>query len=85
MSRERSLSSPCGEDPGQHGQRADQPHLNDLEQPYYDAAVYAEEQFKHEVDQQMVLNSGLTGVLFGGIVGAIVRAWSESAPPYGSE
>lgn len=60
------------------GQRAGQPHLNDLEQPYYDAAIYAEERFKHEVDFQMVLNSGLTGVLAGGIAGAIAGGKNAS-------
>jgi len=65
------------------GQRAEQPRLNGLEQPYYDAALYAEERFKHEVNLQMVLNSALTGLLTGGITGAITGGTAAAESGHG--
>jgi len=49
----------------------DQPNLAAAEQPYYDTAVFTEEQFTSLVDEQMVLNSILTGLITGGITGMI--------------
>jgi hypothetical protein len=63
------------------GQRAEQPHLNDLEQPYYDAAIFAEHEFKKTVDREMVLDSMYTGLLTGGIIGAIAGGVSTTGPP----
>jgi hypothetical protein len=53
------------------GSRADEPHLAPLEQPYYDAAVFAEKEWKKTVDEEMILNSGFTAAVFGGILGMI--------------
>jgi hypothetical protein len=49
----------------------DQPTLAAAEQPYYDTAVFAHEQFTSLVDAQMVLNTVLTGLITGGITGMI--------------
>jgi hypothetical protein len=53
------------------GQRAGQPHLAALEQPYYDAAVFAEKEYKKAVDTAMVLDSAYTGLICGAITGLI--------------
>jgi hypothetical protein len=53
------------------GDRAGEPHLAALEQPYYDAAVYAEERYKETVDHAMILNSAYTGAIFGAITGLV--------------
>ncbi|MDP9317600.1 MAG: hypothetical protein M3O94_00715 [Actinomycetota bacterium] len=50
---------------------ADQTKLAETEQPYYDTAVFAEEQFKSTVDVAMVENSMISGLILGGVTGII--------------
>jgi len=49
----------------------DQIKLEATEQPYYDTAVYAEEQFKSTVDIAMVENAIISGMILGGVTGMV--------------